>query len=125
MIVRLTVLFLLCPGLAWAGAESGGVALWPAALKMLGGLVLILGFLLLAYAAARRGKLPLSPAKQGHIRVLETKHLGARKSLWLVSVRNRELLLGVGQDRVELLARLDGNESGSFEEAVRTQARET
>jgi flagellar protein FliO/FliZ len=51
--------------------------------------------------------------------VLEVKHLMPKKSLFLVEVNGRQLLLGVGIDRIELLADLEWcNNKANFEETL-------
>jgi flagellar protein FliO/FliZ len=56
--------------------------------------------------------------------VLEVKHLMPKKSLFLVEVHGRQLLLGVGIDRIELLSDLEWcNNKANFEETL-SQAEE-
>jgi len=74
--------------------------------KMLAALALVVGVLLLFLFAQRRGFGLLPGVKEGGIRIVESRALGGRKFLCLVQVRGRELLLGVTNDRIELLERL-------------------
>lgn len=75
-------------------------------LKMMAGLAVICGILLLFYAASRKGFGFLPQKKDGLIKVIETRPLGGRKFLCVVKVRNEELLLGLSHDRIECLSRL-------------------
>lgn len=103
------IILLLLPmaGLAAdAGSAGNDVSLLTPALKMLGALAVIIGLLLLIYAASRKGFGFLPKQREGSIKVLETKPLGGKKFLCLVSVRGQEMLLGLSHDRIECLSKL-------------------
>ena len=109
----------LWPSLALA-ADSG--SLLASSLKMLAALGVVLGLVLLLYAASRKGFGFLPAAKGGAIKIVEMRHLAPRKAVCLVEVRGREFLLSVGNDRVELLTSLGPKEAQkSFEENLRTE----
>ncbi|BCA79121.1 flagellar biosynthetic protein FliO [Desulfuromonas sp. AOP6] len=109
----------LWPSLALA-AESG--SLLASSLKMLAALGVVLGLVLLLYAASRKGFGFLPAAKGGAIKIIEMRHLAPRKAICLVEIRGREFLLGVGSERVELLTPLGPKErQHSFEENLRTE----
>lgn len=76
-----------------------------AALRLIWGLLLVLGILLIIYALLKK-KLPFlqGGGGKGIITVIEMRHLMPRKSLCLVRVRGQEFLLGLGQDRISLIA---------------------
>lgn len=104
--VRLFLFLLfLWPIPAWAADGAAGDMV-SSILKVLAALGVVLGLVLLLYAFSRKGRGWLPSAKGGALRVVETRHLAPKKFLCLVEVRGEELLLGVGQERVELLARL-------------------
>lgn len=120
MLPRLfTLILLLCPAAPALAADGDGLLL--PTLKTFGALALVLGVVLLLYAASRRGLglLPRGHAQQ--IEVLETRSLGPKKGLCLVRVRGEEYLLGLGGDRVELISRLGKQSEGSFEEQLQLQ----
>lgn len=73
--------------------------------KVLAALGVVLGLMLLLYAATKRGVRFFPKTRQGAIRVVETRALGGRKFLCLVQVRGEEFLLGVGGDRIDFLTR--------------------
>lgn len=75
-------------------------------LKMLAALGVVIGILLLLYAASRKGFGVLPQKKNGLIQVLETRPLGGRKFLCVVKVRGEEMLLGLSNDRIEHLSAL-------------------
>ncbi len=105
--VIIVSLLLLAPQLAGAAETAGAEGLLVPALKMLGALALVIGLLLLFYAASRKGFGILPRTREGRIRMLETRALGGKKYLCLVRVRDRELLLGVSNERIECLTRFD------------------
>ncbi len=101
----LTTLILLLPQLSWA-AEKIEPNLLGSSLKMLAGLAFICGLLLLVYAASKKGFGFMPKPKSGAIKVLETRPLGGKKFLCLVSVRGQDLLLGLSNERIECLTQL-------------------
>ena len=107
----LVPLLLLIPATAWA-APYEGPGFLPALLKMVGGLAVVLGILLALYALSRRGRF-FASARKGEIQIREIRHLGGKKAICLVSVRGRDMLLGLGQDRIEMLSHLTGDGASS------------
>ncbi len=79
-------------------------------LKMAAGLAVVIGLLLLLYAASRKGFGVLPQKKNGIIEVLETRPLGGRKFLCVVKVRGEEMLLGLTNERIEYLAKVPSGE---------------
>ncbi len=117
-----TVLLLVsAPALAAEPAAAPG--LLESSARMLIALLVVLGIILLLYALSRKGFGFLPSAKGGAIEVVEMRSLGPKKGVCLVRVRGEELLLGLGADRVEFLARIEGGAAGpaagpSFEQAL-------
>lgn len=105
-IAFLSILLSLAPALGFAVESGGDVSLLTPALKMIGGLAVIVGLLLLIYAASRKGFGFLPNQREGAIKILETKSLGGKKFLCLVSVRGEDLLLGMSNERIECLSKL-------------------
>ena len=104
-----------------AAAGWGPDTVLPASLKLIGALTVILGIILLLYYWSRKGFGFLPGPKTGAIKLIEVRHLMPKKSLFLVEIRGRELLLGVGVDRIELLSRLDWQNTTPFEETLNAQ----
>jgi len=102
----LSILVFLTPALSLATDKPADVSLLTPALKMIAGLAVIIGLLLLFYAASRKGFGFLPKQKEGSIKILETKPLGGKKFLCLVSVRGEEMLLGMCNDRIDCLSKL-------------------
>ena len=95
------------PGFSCA-AES--FTLLDSSLKMIWGLLVVLGILLIIYGLVKKRVTLLQGGGKGHIKIIESRHLLPKKSLFLVEVRGREYLLGSGGDSLTLIASL--NETG-------------
>lgn len=119
MKIWLVFLLLLLPQTVFA-AESTGLLV--PTLKMIGALALVIGLLLLLFAASKKGFrfLPMGQGQEGTIRVLETRPLGGKKFLCLVKVRDQELLLGLSHDRIEYLSQIKGTQE-NFEDNLRQE----
>lgn len=102
----LSIVLLLLPVSTLAAENGGDVGLLVPALKMLGALAVIIGLILLIYAASRKGFGVLPKQREGSIKILETKPLGGKKFLCLVSVRGEEMLLSMTGERIECLSKL-------------------
>lgn len=101
------LLLLVTAAPAWAESVAGGGDLFIPWIKMIVALLFVLGLiLLLYYGASRKGFGLLPAARSGQIKVLEMRSLGPKKGVCLIRVRDEEFLLGLGGERVELLARL-------------------
>jgi flagellar protein FliO/FliZ len=109
---------------AWAEPIVGGGDLFIPWVKLIVALLLVLGLILLLYAASRKGFGLLPAARSGQIKVLEMRSLGPKKGVCLIRVRDEEFLLGLGGDRVELLARLEGPKT-TFAETLDKQPGES
>ena len=101
-----TSLLVFSPQLLLAAGELEEPSLFGSALKVLAALAIIIGLLLLIYAASRKGFGFMPKARGGAIKVLETKPLGGKKFLCLVSVRGQDLLLGISNERIENLGQM-------------------
>lgn len=91
--------------------------------RVMWGLCIVLAIILILYALLKRRFSIINPRSGKSIRVLEIQPLMPRKSLYLVEVKGREFLLGVGADTITLLADLDDNPKTSFRETLDTAAR--
>jgi len=79
--------------------------------------LVVIGIILLLYALSRKGFGLLPAARGGAIKVVELRSLGAKKGVCLIRVRDEEFLLGLGADRVELIAPIRRSEQ-SFAETL-------
>ncbi len=115
--MRLLILpFFFFASPAFAAETIAEPSLLGSSLKMIAALAVVIGILLLLYAASRKGFGVLPQKKNGLIQVLETRPLGGRKFLCVVKVRGEELLLGLSNDRIECLSKLSSN--GKFAETL-------
>lgn len=106
--ILLFLLFLAQPG--FAADTLAAPSLLGSSLKMLAAFAVVIGILLLLYAASRKGLSILPQKKNGLIQVLETRPLGGRKFLCVVKVRGEEMLLGMSNDRIEYLSKIPSND---------------
>jgi flagellar protein FliO/FliZ len=86
--------------------------------RVMWGLLIVLAVILALYAVFKNRFSIMNPKTGKAIRILEIQPLMPRKSLCLVEVRGKEYLLGIGSENITLLASLDRNPSGSFQEAL-------
>ena len=103
------LVFAAFPAFAGDGGE-GGFSLAAGLVKSLGSLAVVLGIIYLLTHLSRRwlkGGLVLK-GRQSHIRVVETRHLGPKKTLLLVEVAGEYLLLGNGSEGgITLIKQID------------------
>ncbi len=119
---KLAILLMLSmPASVQAAAEADGGDMLAAGFKVLAALVVVIGLMLLVYALSRRGLKMIPGQREGRIKVVETRGLGPRKGLFLVRVRERELLLGVSADRIELLCDMGASREPDFDKALHSE----
>lgn len=104
-------------------AETAGGAASPLAngFRVIGGLVLVIGLVLLAYAATKRRGGLFQGNRGTAVKVLETKHLGPKKALALIEVRGEEMLIGIGNEGINLICRFNGANKDSFASSLQQQ----
>ncbi len=91
---------LFLPTIAFS-AES--MSMGSALLKMLWALLIVAGLILVIYAIGRK-RMGMGQMQKGVIKIIELRHIMPKSTLALVEVRGRQLLLGIGGGRIELLA---------------------
>lgn len=102
-----------------AAAVADGSTLINDSLRLTWGLLIVLAVMFVIYLLAKKRLALLQGGGKGVIKIVETRHLMPKKTLFLVQVRGQEFLLGSGSDRIELIARLDGRpEQQSFDELL-------
>jgi len=83
----------------------------PTAIKMLTALGVVLGGMLLAYYFAKRIlKRQVGNSKGKMIRVLESSFIGVKKNISLVEIPGAILVLGITNDRISLLSKIENQE---------------
>lgn len=84
---------------------------WPLMFKALGALILIIGLMLFIAAALRKLGLQQGGGGRGELlRVIETRPIGPRKYLAVVAAAGDYFLLGVADQQINLLSRLENRE---------------
>jgi flagellar biosynthetic protein FliO len=97
----------------WAGAET------MSAVRGIVATVFVLGLLGVLAWMLRRGTLRLGPSRAGQLVTVETAvSLGERRSVVVIAVEGRRLLLGLSPTNVGLLTELQPASSGSFSSAL-------
>ncbi|MGM0453289.1 MAG: FliO/MopB family protein [Thermodesulfobacteriota bacterium] len=102
--MRPLLLMIICmvPSPLWA-SPGEPVNMFAAGMKLLVGLAFVIGLMLLFHVLNRKGFLFLQGRSGGRIQIVETRPVGGRKSLCLVEVRGEQILLGIGNDRIDCL----------------------
>jgi flagellar protein FliO/FliZ len=94
-------------------------SLFNSSLKMIWGLLIVLGILLIIYGLVKKRVSLLQGGGKGIIKIIESRHLMPKKSLFLIEVRGREYLVGSGGDSLNLIASIDDeNHSNSTFESI-------
>ncbi len=110
----LAPLLLALPALAAAADQAGPADMAPgigtSVVKMLIGLSLVLALMVFLYWLMRRFLPGGAALGGGRIRILGRLALGARKSVTLIEVAGQVLVLGVGNDSISLLDKVDDPE---------------
>lgn len=71
-------------------------------LQMAWALFIILGLILVLYAFAKK-KLGLQSLHSGNIKIIEMRHLMPKTAIALIQVRGKEILIGIGPSRIDLI----------------------
>ena len=104
---------------ACASAETSQFGAMDSSLRMIWGLLVVLGIILLLYALLKKRFSLLTHSPQQQIRIIEIKPLMGKKALCLVEVRGQEFLLGISGDRVDPIACLSKKSASSFAETLK------
>jgi flagellar protein FliO/FliZ len=118
----LCLLVLFFPAELQAGSMES-IDLFFSGLKMFSGMIIVVGIMLLVYALNRKGIGFLKKNKSDRIKIMEMRHLGGRKMLCMVEVKGRELLLGLGNERIDFLYDFSGSPTNTiFEKELQRHA---
>ncbi len=83
----------------------------PTAIKMLTALGVVLGGMLVVYYFAKRIlKRQVGNSKGKMIRVLESSYIGVKKNISLVEIPGAILVLGITNDNISLLSKIENQE---------------
>ncbi len=83
-------------------------------LRMLWGLLIVLGILLILYGLMRKRLSFAQSNSKSKIKIREIRHLMPKKSLCLVEVGGQEFLLGLGVDTITLLSTIKKSKNDTF-----------
>ncbi len=86
--------------------------------RMLWGLCIVLGVMLVLYGLFKKRFNILAGRSSDIIQIKEIKPVMPKKSLCLVEVRGKEYLLGIGNESITLLADIDDTKKGSFQDVL-------
>lgn len=105
--------------LVWSSQGGSGSGIGESVVRMLGGLVLVLGLLVVAVRGLKhwRGISGLAK-KEPHIRIIETRSLAQRQTLYLVTCDGQRMLLAGSTAGVNFLTQLAPQSDKPIEEAA-------
>ncbi|MBI2083110.1 MAG: flagellar biosynthetic protein FliO [Deltaproteobacteria bacterium] len=89
-------------------------------IKMIAGLILVLALaiVLIRYVLPRTGARWGRRPKDGWVRIVDRFALEPRKSLYLVKIAERYLVLGTGEGSLSLIQELTAEEGGKIENGI-------
>ena len=93
--------------------------------RVIWGLLIVLGIILLLYGLLRKRFSLLSSLPDKEIKVLEIKPLMGKKALCLVEVRGTEYLLGISESQISKIATLPQKKTSTFQETLQAESGET
>ena len=109
-LLYVTIIFVCCDQLNPTLSQSAETSLLiSSSLKMIWGLLVVLGLLLIIYGFARKKLSFGQVGNKGLIKIIESRHLMPKKSLFLIEIRGKQYLLGSGSDSIHLITPLEDN----------------
>ena len=96
---------LAVPSLVYAG-DALGTTDTTNYFRMIWGLLVVLGIILVLYGIVRKRFSLLSSSPGGNIKILEIKPMMGKKALCLVDVKGQEFLLGISGETISHVATL-------------------
>ncbi len=96
--------------------ESTDPSLVSASLRMLWGLLIVSGVILIIYALMKKRFSFVGANNNSRIQIREVRHILPKKSLCLVEVDGQEFLLGLSGDNITLISPLEKSKDHSFQE---------
>ncbi len=99
------------------GTGSEGTLL-EGSLRMIWGLLIVLGIILILYAFLKKRFSLLTSSPGQRIKVIEIRPVMPKKSLCIVEVDGKEFLLGISSDHIQHVATLSKQETGTFAQSL-------
>ncbi len=88
------------------------------------GLAIVVGIMLIIFALVRKRFSLTHNDNDTQIKVLEMRPLMPKKSLCLVEVEGKKILLGISADNINLLANIEKDNTKSFSDHLSTAGKE-
>ncbi len=101
---------------------TGGNEVLSNSFRVIWGLLIVLGIILILYGLLRKRFSILSSTADKEIQILEIKPLMGKKALCLVEVRGQELLIGISESKISTLANLTPKKEQSFAETLKKES---
>ena len=92
--------------------------------RVVWGLLIVLGIILLLYGLLRKRFSLLSSSLDKQINIAEIKPLMGKKALCLVEIRGTEYLLGISESNISTIATLPPKKGQSFSETLQAETGE-
>ena len=92
--------------------------------RVIWGLLIVLGIILLLYGLLRKRFSLLSSLPDKEINVIEIKPLMGKKAICLVEVRGTEYLIGISESQISKLATLPPKKTSTFQETLQAESGE-
>lgn len=98
--------------------EATDPSLLSAGLRMIWGLLVVLGIILIIYALMRKRFSFARANTDSRIKILEIRQIMPKKAICLVAVGEQEFLLGLGHDTISLLSPVTDKKESTFPETL-------
>jgi flagellar protein FliO/FliZ len=102
--------------------ESTDPSLLSSGFRMLWGLFVVLGIILIIYGLMRKRLSFVQSNSKAKIKIIEIRHLMPKKSLCLVEVGGQKFLLGLGNENITLLSAIKASKSSTFNTTLASAA---
>ena len=93
--------------------------------RVIWGLLIVLGIILLLYGLLRKRFSLLSSLPDKEINVIEIKPLMGKKALCLVEVRGKEYLIGISESQISNIATISPKKASNFKETLQAETEKT
>lgn len=93
--------------------------------RVIWGLLIVLGIILLLYGLLRKRFSLLSSLPDKEINIIEIKPLMGKKALCLVEIRGKEYLLGISESQISNIATIPPKKTSNFKETLQAESGET
>ena len=103
---------------------SGNSDIMASSFRVIWGLLVVLGIILLLYGLLRKRFSLLSSLPDKEINVIEIKPLMGKKAICLVEVKGREYLLGISETQISNIATLPARNTKNFSETLQDESRQ-